>query len=136
MTPAVGCPTVYVIGGAASLASITASVSTSVCRTQHVVRDSSVGAVALRVRDHLDVDLEEHIAGGATRRGRSPACDCGHPLIIVTSTSAWQARWSDVLVCGPVQLSGHLEQSEVLIDSVAVVVRVHDDLGDVHPRHR
>lgn len=31
-------------------------------------------------------------------------------------------------------LSGHLEQSEVLIDSVAVVVLVHDDPDDVHPR--
>ena len=78
---------------------------------------------------------------------KNRTCDCGHPLVIVTSTSAWQACRSDVLVCGPVQLfrenndfclfydlSGHLEQSEVLIDSVAVVVGVHDDLGDVHPR--
>ena len=91
------------------------------------------------------------------KENKNRTCDCGHPLVIVTSTSAWQACRSDVLVRGPVQLfqenndfclfhvrldggygikthlTGHLEQSEVLIDSVAVVVLVHDDLGDVHP---
>ena len=47
-----------------NLASIAASVSASVCSTQHVVRDSSVGAVALRVRDHLG-------------RGRRCCDECG-----------------------------------------------------------
>ena len=31
-------------------------------------------------------------------------CDCGHPLVIVSSPSAWQAGRSDVLGRGPVQL--------------------------------
>ena len=47
-----------------NLASIAASVSASVCCTQHVVRDASVGAVALRVRDHLG-------------RGRRCCDECG-----------------------------------------------------------
>ena len=46
---------------------------------------------------------------------------------------AYIFKGPEQLMIMKMDLSGHLEQSKVLIESAVVKVLVQDDIGDVHP---
>ena len=88
----------------------------------------SVGATAVVIADHGDIDLHEDAGETATAAGGSPARDCAHGAGAVLLSVIGQA---DGVNDAAAEIGGLLqvEDADVVGDCPAVVVGVEVDLG-------